>query len=150
MALLRIPHHPSYRPLPKLSVCFIASRERSLWAVLPSPMRNTLAPKTHLVPFLWGCLHASVTMTIAVRDALLEDLAAPEHRIQGYVTLLAEKQTELSALDSRTRPFKPIAPQPGTMAFSKFRPVRTLPSRRLLLSPVRRAPLLVSLCKVEW
>ncbi|XP_077536079.1 uncharacterized protein LOC144148418 [Haemaphysalis longicornis] len=38
---------------------------------------------------------------IAALDALLEDPAAPETRIHGYVTLLTEKQTELRALDAK-------------------------------------------------
>ncbi|XP_077548092.1 uncharacterized protein LOC144160812 [Haemaphysalis longicornis] len=48
-----------------------------------------------------GSLRAAITKAIAALDALLEDPAAPETRIQGYVTLLTEKQTELRALDAK-------------------------------------------------
>ncbi|XP_077531153.1 uncharacterized protein LOC144143243 [Haemaphysalis longicornis] len=48
-----------------------------------------------------GSLRAAITKAIAALDALLEHPAAPETRMQGYVTLLTEKQTELRALDAK-------------------------------------------------
>ncbi|KAH9370115.1 hypothetical protein HPB48_015130 [Haemaphysalis longicornis] len=94
---------------------------------------------------------------IGTLDALLEDPAAPETQIQGYVALLTEKQAELRALDAQ------IQAQLSDEAFqadyatawdyehsiceirARVNTTRSSP----LPSPVPRAPLLVDIRNIE-
>lgn len=50
---------------------------------------------------LRGCLRAAITKMIAALEPLLQDSAAPEHRIKGNGTFISEKQTELRALHAK-------------------------------------------------